>query len=166
VENVPGPTAALLRLLVGTWAGTGRGSFPTIEPFRYREVLTFAPHVLEPRLQYEQRTWRISDGPGAGGAGEPLHHELGFLLLCEDGSIEVANTQGSGRVEVLEGRLEEEPDGFSLALRSRVLANDERMVATTRSLRVRPAELVYEAAMTTDRVEVHTLHLEARLERA
>ena len=32
----------ILHLLVSEWSGTGRGEFPTIEPFEYLETIHFS----------------------------------------------------------------------------------------------------------------------------
>mgnify|MGYP003498226672 CR=1 FL=1 len=45
----------LLTLLEGTWTGEGRGQFPTVTSFNYRETLTFTRRN-EKALAYEQQT--------------------------------------------------------------------------------------------------------------
>ena len=32
----------ILHVFLGEWSGTGRGEFPSIEPFEYLETLSFA----------------------------------------------------------------------------------------------------------------------------
>ena len=55
---------ASLAFLLGTWSGEGTGSYPTIEPFAYRETLRF-DHVGEPYLLYVQESWSSRGGAGA-----------------------------------------------------------------------------------------------------
>src|SRR6185436_1773795 len=59
-----------VRAFLGTWRGEGAGSFPTIEPFRYREEVQFW-HVGNPFLGYQQRTRKAA-------SGVPMHSESGF----------------------------------------------------------------------------------------
>ena len=149
--------------LLGRWEGTGAGDFPTIDAFRYREELTFERRAGEDSIHYEQRTWRVSDGADD---GDPSHWESGFLLVREDGAIDLLNAQASGRVEVLRGKLEPRDGGGRLELASVVHANDARMVATQRVLEWAAGELSYEVRMTTDRVAAGALHLRCHLSRA
>ena len=86
----------LIRLepLIGRWAGRGEGRYPTIEPFRYRETLRFAPAPSYPLVHYEQRTVLI---PG----DEPSHWESGFIRPVEGGTIEVVTPSGTGSKSLL-----------------------------------------------------------------
>jgi hypothetical protein len=153
----------ILALLLGDWDGDGRGDFPTVDPFRYREHLSFTPHATAPHVHYEQRTWLVSNGDDD---GDPSHWESGFLMAQEDGSFHLANAQQSGRVEVLVGEVSPGEDGgFELRLESVVHAHDPRVISTSRVLRVRGDELRYECEMATDQVAARTLHLECRLSR-
>ena len=153
-----------LRRLVGTWTGTGQGRFPTIDPFRFAETLRFAIREGGPELFYEQRTSLLSEGEDD---GDPSHWESGFLIVQEDGSIDLLNAQASGRTEVLTGRLSNLGEaGFELELTSTSHANDARMVATTRTYRLDGDSLSYEIQMATDRVPERQHHIATTLVRS
>jgi hypothetical protein len=84
--------------LLGVFAGDGAGDYPTIDPFVYREEVTFA-HVGTPVLHYRQRTWRPD-------TGVPMHDEVGYLRVPSPGRVELVLAHPTGVVEVAEGRLE------------------------------------------------------------
>ncbi len=149
----------LLSRLDGRWSGTGQGFFPTIASFDYRESLEFSVDV-EGRLDYSQRTWRLTDD------GEVAsHREAGFLGVNEDGRVQMSGSHGLDRVEVLVGSLVPEGDGFSLDLRSAVLGHDHRMISSWRVLEVAGDTIRYEMGMATTAVPGGERHLQARLHR-
>lgn len=150
-----------LSRLIGQWNGHGKGIYPTIRSFEYVEQLTVVQDEARPLLHYEQRAWRLDATQGE----IPSHWEVGFLRVLEDGKIEIANAQSSGRVEVLRGILAAHDAGFTLSFASILLANDTRMVATARRWYVTGESLRYEMDMHTDRVSPLTLHLTATLRR-
>ena len=55
------PDVAPLAFLLGTWRGEGRGRYPTIEPFAYRQEIV-VEHVADPSLLYLQSSWALADG--------------------------------------------------------------------------------------------------------
>lgn len=128
------PNLVAVADLVGTWQGTGRGEYPTIESFQYTEELTFTD-VGKPFLHYAQRTWSP--------AGAPMHVETGYLRLPEDGTIELILAQPTGQTELGQGRLATEDRGFSAELHSGVVnsASARRVDATTRRYHLRGDEL-------------------------
>ncbi len=67
------PSLSPLAELLGVWEGEGAGDYPTIDPFRYREQVSFG-HVGKPFLAYQQRTWHRD-------TGLPMHAEVGYLRL-------------------------------------------------------------------------------------
>ena len=91
------PGIAPLAFLVGTWSGEGAGEFPTIEPFRYGETLTFS-HLGGPFLVSNQRTRDPS-------SGRPLHTETGYWRLVEPDRVELVLAQPTGIAEVHDGVL-------------------------------------------------------------
>ncbi len=101
---------APLAFLLGTWTGTGRGHYPTIDDFEYEEEVRFW-HVGRPYLAYAQRTW-------APETGAPMHMETGYWRPQRDGRIEVVLAHPFGIAEILEGRL----DGTIIDLESTSLA--------------------------------------------
>jgi THAP domain-containing protein 4 len=84
--------------LIGTWRGSGRGHYPTIEDFDYEEETRFW-HGGKPFLFYMQRTW-------APRSGEAMHTEMGYWRPKDDGVIEVVLSHSLGIVEIDTGRIE------------------------------------------------------------
>lgn len=149
--------AAAVTALVGTWEGQGNGDYPTIEPFRYREVTRIGEHPDHPALHYEQRTWKLtSDGE------EVSHWETGLLRISSDGSATLHNAQG-GRTETMRGTWFKDGQGWVVELVGTGYSGDERVVASHRSVRFDGADLSYEMRMETINNPELTLHLKARL---
>ena len=85
----------LLDALPGVWEGPGEGHYPTMEPFAYREQLTFTRLADKPILSYTQRTRRA-------GTDEPLHAECGYVRA--DGErVELVIAQPTGFTEMHHG---------------------------------------------------------------
>ena len=99
---------------------------------------------------------------------ESSHWESGFIRILENGIIEISNSQDSGRVEVLQGKIEPIEDaGFKMEFNSTVLENDPRLVQTKRIFEITSNKLVYRKFMATHTTPTPNLmqHLEAELER-
>ena len=148
-------------LLEGTWRGEGRGEFPTIRSFTYRETLIFE-RPDEATLFYIQRTERR---PADGGPFANSHWESGFIHALATGEVEAANVQIGGRGEVLAGHIEQDGRLIRLVLRSTAETNDARMVATARLFEIDGDTLRYEMDMATTRVRELTRHVFATLRR-
>lgn len=133
------PGLAPLHLLVGDWRGTGRGEYPTIDPFDYREEVTFSNPPGKPFLAYRQMTWSAGDD-------QPLHVESGYLRPGERGSWEWVMAQPSGFVEIYAGRL----TGRTLTLDTTTLARTptaKKVTHLRRILTLGETELAYEVEM-------------------
>lgn len=132
------PDVTPLAFLLGTWQGSGSGSYPTIAPFEYAEAVSFA-HVGKPFLSYVQRTWAPADQ-------RPLHAETGYLRPGADRQAELVIAQPSGIVEIDVGPLE----GRRLLLRSRHVFSAptaKEVTAVEREIVVAGDELRYELRM-------------------
>ncbi|MCT4353739.1 FABP family protein [Streptomyces sp. Je 1-79] len=96
----PHPLLAPLTGLLGTWAGRGRGGYPTLdEEFTYAQEVTFS-HDGRPFLHYEARAWLL-DADGA--PLRPSAREAGFWRLQPEGRVEALITQPTGIAEILAG---------------------------------------------------------------
>jgi len=91
------PNIEKIAFLIGTWRGTGRGEYPTISAFEYREEITFS-HVGKPFLAYTQKTSHAT-------TGQPLHSEMGFMRVPNNGRIELVLAQPTGLASVEIGDL-------------------------------------------------------------
>jgi hypothetical protein len=149
--------AAIVSALEGEWRGTGRGEYPTIAPFTYRESTLFRVRDDHPSVHYEQRTWRQTPD------GEVVSHwETGLMRISSDGSITVTNGQG-GRAEALAGTWRPTDTGWIIELAARSFAGDPRMVAASRTIKVSARSLEYEMHMQTTATSSLLLHLFAEL---
>jgi hypothetical protein len=147
--------------LEGTWTGEGRGQFPTVTSFGYRETLIFTRRD-EKTLAYEQRTQKRYDGQT-----EYLesHWEKGFISSLENGDLQLVNIHLNGRSEVLIGAIESLDAMFRIRFVSKTLANDPRMLSTARTLELEGDILRYEMEMQTTKVAQSTPHLKVALQR-
>ena len=151
------PDVEALAFLLGTWRGTGEGQYPTVDPFRYGEEMTFT-HVGDPFLAYEQRSWSLADGA-------PLHFERGFLRGGE--GIELVLAHPLGIVEVSTGTLSGVATSRVLDLASTTMAHTptgDRVTALRRHLEVEGDAMVYTLDMEMERVPLSP-HLRAELRR-
>ena len=103
------PAVAHLAPLLGTWRGTGRGAYPTIEGFEYTEEVTIG-HVGKPFLAYSQRT--------KGADGTPLHAECGYWRPAGERGLELLIVHPSGIGEVLVGEVMDTHFGLVVTLRA------------------------------------------------
>lgn len=149
-----------LSQLIGVWKGSGRGEFPTIEPFTYREVFEVTEAVAGQSLHYRQWTWRASVEP------ETISHiETGFINLAPEAGVEILNAQGTDRVELLSGSMERTMVGFNISLRSKSIVGDDRMIASWREWQLAADGFSYSMGMSTGVVPDGAHHLSAELRR-
>lgn len=144
----------LLEMLEGTWEGSGRGEYPTIEDFSYQEVVTFTRLPGKAVLAYVQRT-RSPDG-------RPLHAESGYYRFSEEG-VELVIAQPTGIAEAHHGRIagsciDFEPTGIVLT------PTAVEVKEVRRHVQVDGDELSYRLDMAAVGRPL-TFHLEARLHR-
>ena len=141
--------------LLGTWRGEGKGDYPNVADFTYREETSFW-HSGKPWLGYLQRTWSLEDG-------SPMHSEAGYWRPVPDGRIEIVLAHALGVTEVQEGTVEG----------SRIAVASTSVVPTTTAKRVGRLErtfevtndvLVYEVQMAYGDVPLQR-HLGAELRR-
>lgn len=96
----PHPLLAPVLGLLGSWAGRGRGHYPTLDAeFAYAQEVTFS-HDGRPFLHYEARAWLLDDDAPL----RPSARESGWWRMQPDGHVEALITQPTGIAEILTGR--------------------------------------------------------------
>jgi THAP4-like, heme-binding beta-barrel domain len=153
------PDVAVLAPLLGTWAGTGEGSYPTIDPFRYREEVTFG-HAGKPFLAYRQATVRLD-------TGLPAHAEAGYLRATGGNRLELVLAHPTGIAELAEGEVVATDVGLALRLASVAVtrtATAKEVTRVDRTITVEGDVLRYELSMAAVG-QPHQHHLAAELER-
>ena len=160
MNNPSSTNIQLLDLLTGIWQGEGRGYFPGVMSFNYRETIIFTRH--NPKvLAYETRSQKLYDG-----TTEWLesHWESGFIRTLESGDLEFTIAQ-IGRTEVLIGTVESQGAAFKIHFVSKSITNDPRMISSTRIFELEGDTLRYEMEMHTTKVEQSTPHVQISLQR-
>ena len=150
----------LFSQLEGTWTGEGRGEFPGVTSFTYRETLRFMKRD-DTSLAYEQQTQKLYDGQIE---YLPSHAETGSLHILESGQLELVSAQ-TGRNEVLIGSIEPVDNMFRIHFVSKFITDDARMISSTRIFELQGDSLRYEMGMHTTKVEGLTPHLKISLQR-
>jgi hypothetical protein len=151
----------LFSLLEGAWIGEGRGEFPGVTSFAYRETLTFTRRD-ETTLDYEQTTQKLYDGQPE---YLPSHAEKGILHILETDELELVSAQ-KGRNEILIGTIEQVGDTLRIHFVSKSITDDPRMISSARTFELEGETLRYEMGMHTTKVEQLTPHLKITLRRA
>jgi hypothetical protein len=154
-------SSQVLGLLEGTWRGEGRGGYPTVTSFDYRETLVFTRRD-EKTLAYEQRTQKHYDG---GTEYLQSHWESGFISILENNEMQLVNIQIGGRSEILVGSVESLDAMFRIHFVSKTLSNDPRMISSARTFELEGDILRYEMEMQTTKVNQSTPHLKIILQR-
>ena len=149
------PQLEPLSFLVGSWAGEGKGIYPSIDDFSYREELTFG-HDGRPFLAYEQRTFHPV-------SGAPMHREIGFWRSVGEGKVEVVLAHNIGQAEVSLGSVEgDRVDVTTTSVEPSPSAKD--VACLRRIYEVKGDTLEYEMHMAFDEHELQN-HLTGRLTR-
>ena len=161
MNNPPITNIKVLDLLKGTWKGEGRGYFPTITPFDYRETLIFTRRD-EKTLAYEQRAQKRFDGQTE---WLESHWENGFIRSLDNGELELVNAQTGGRSEVLIGTIENPDPVISIHFVSKTITNDPRMISSSRTFELEGDTLRYEMEMQTTKVDQSMPHVKITLQR-
>ena len=154
------PDLEPLSFLLGEWEGFGSGSYPTIDDFSYREVVTVKAPPGKAFLSYGQQTWRAGDHADS---GQPLHTEAGYFRPGGSGKVELALAQPTGVAEIHHGTVA----GTSIALKATSVATTATAKAVDsveRNITVSGDEMVYELRMGAVG-EPHQVHLKATLTR-
>lgn len=161
MDNKSSTASKMFDQLEGTWQGTGRGGYPTIAPFEYREKLVLTRRDPS-TLAYEQRTEKCVEGSTE---FVPSHWESGFIRILENDQLELVNVQSGGRGEVLTGHIEAFGSITRLHFVSKAFMNDTRMVSSARKFELDGEHLHYEMEMSTTKLDQMTQHLAISLER-
>lgn len=146
------PALEPMSFLLGAWRGEGDGVYPGIEPFRYREELSFED-VGDAFLLVTESSWTPD--------GAPLHFERGALRPVGDGTVDLTLAHPIGVAEVAEGTL----DGTTLTFRSTGIvrtATGSPVTEIERRYRLVDGALAYELDMATEGV-ARTFHVRATL---
>ena len=104
------PSCARLAWILGTWAGTGHGEYPTIEPFQFGQELIFQQDG-RPFIHYFSRSWIVD---AEGNTVRPAAQETGFIRPQEDGHLEMVLAHNTGFVEIWDGELHPDRPSFEI----------------------------------------------------
>lgn len=97
--------------LLGTWSGTGRGTYPTIEDFQFRQDVIFQQDG-RPFIHYMSTSMIIDDD---GNKVRDAAQETGFIRPQPDRTLEFVMTHNIGFTEIWHGEMHPERPSFEMA---------------------------------------------------
>ncbi len=149
----------LKEAIAGRYTGSGRGIYPTIQPFEYSEYVSL---TLSPKgfLIYSQQTSNLLDQT-------PMHIECGYLRISSDLDVEFLISQPTGVSEIATGVATIQKNGgieLNLASTISLARSAKRVTEVLRRYYFDVSGMRYELHMATENVDL-TLHLTAALMR-
>lgn len=146
--------------MLGKWAGSGHGDYPTIEKFQFGQELIFT-HDGRPFFHYMARSWILDE---EGEFVRDAAMESGFLRCRPEGRVELLLAHSSGVSEVwygaaAEGKVEMHTAGVSFTESAKEVTGGTRMYGNVEG------DLLYAYDMAAVGQELQP-HLWARLKRA
>lgn len=93
---------AHLSWLIGRWGGIGEGGYPTVEPFRYEQVVEFACDG-RPFLEYRSISWLVD---ADNNRIRQSATESGYWRPRPDNGVELLLSHPTGFVELWLGKVE------------------------------------------------------------
>ncbi|WP_340537241.1 FABP family protein [Nocardioides sp. GXZ039] len=150
-----GPVAWLL----GTWNGNGRGDYPTIDAYEYKQEIVFQQDG-RPFFYYFARSWVIDEN------GETLRQgaqEAGFLRCLPEGKLELVLAHNIGVSEIWygaaqDGKIELRTAGVGYTETAKEIVSGVRLYGNVEG------DLLYAYDMEAEGQELQP-HLWARLQR-
>lgn len=94
---------AHLSWLLGRWGGIGEGGYPTVQPFRYEQVVEFATDGRRPFLEYRSVSWIVDEHNNRIRSSAT---ETGYWRPRPDNGVELLLAHPTGFVELWLGRVE------------------------------------------------------------
>ena len=113
--------------MLGSWRGSGEGSYPTIDDFTYVEEITFN-QVGKPFLAYGQKTRHAE-------TDLPLHAEAGYWRFPVAGLAELVLAHPTGLLESLSGTVEPVAGGARFELTCPEVVTTATAVEVRRTVR-------------------------------
>lgn len=151
------PDVIAIAPLLGTWAGVGRGVYPTIDGFDFADGWEFTT-TGKPFVSFVQRT-KTPDGL-------PLHTEAGYLRCPSPGVVEIVCALPMGQTELGTGSVAIE--GGTLTVRTdadvQVTPSAKQVDRITRRFVLTGETLTYEMSMAAVGLPL-THHLSSELHR-
>lgn len=125
--------------LIGRWGGIGEGRYPTVEPFRYEQVVEFASDG-RPFLEYRSVSWIVdADNNRIRRAAT----ESGYWRPRPDNGVELLLAHPTGFVEVWVGRVEVTAIHDARVTGARVALSTDAVVRTESSKEVTGGHRLY-----------------------
>ena len=152
-----------LLILEGYWEGIGRGSYPTLEPFSYKEETSFKVVKGEPYIQMTQKAWVIDQN-----SWKFIHWETGIIAAVDSNKLKFYTCHMNGRIEVSFGKHLEHPKYNKIEFKSELIKNEKDLKPTISSQRIFLFDtntFQYSLGMSTSDISTMENHIEAKLSR-
>ena len=145
--------------MMGTWAGSGKGEYPTMESFQYETEETVSRVPVQTKGNFFHTS--LASWPPGMGHQKAMHFENGFLRCQEDGSLEWNLTHNFGATEVVKGKVEDRGSALKATLQSTDIGNVSHLTGTRREITIdgMAGQMTDQFFMSTKEVPKMTLHL-------